>query len=108
MENVAANALFLNEPCDDDVEMIKKTRWIHEWKKAAKLPNCKKRKWKPKNKNQIQKLKCQSFLFSNILDLKKKKWKKQYLILRKRIFKNKLDFNKNRFSKSGFSKILSF
>jgi len=26
MENVAANALFLNEPCDDDVEMIKKTR----------------------------------------------------------------------------------
>ena len=64
MENVAANALFLNEPCDDDVEMIKKTRWIHEWKKAAKLPNCKKRKWKPKNKNQIQKLKCQSFLLS--------------------------------------------
>ena len=43
MENVAANALFLNEPCDDDVEMIKKTRWIHEWKKAAKLPNCKKK-----------------------------------------------------------------
>jgi len=26
MENVAANALFLNEPCDDDVEMIKNTR----------------------------------------------------------------------------------
>ena len=74
MENVAANALFLNEPCDDDVEMIKKTRWIHEWKKAAKLPNCKKRKWKPKNKNQIQKLKCQSFYFQTFL-IKKKKWK---------------------------------
>ena len=54
MENVAANALFLNEPCDDDVEMIKKTRWIHEWKKAAKLPNCKKRKWKPKNKTKYK------------------------------------------------------
>ena len=59
MENVAANALFLNEPCDDDVEMIKKTRWIHEWKKAAKLPNCKKRKWKPKNKTKYKsKKKC--------------------------------------------------
>jgi len=29
----------------------------------------------------------------------------RHLILRKCIFKNKLDFNKNRFSKSGFSKI---
>ena len=64
MENVAANALFLNEPCDDDVEMIKKTRWIHEWKKAAKLPNCKKRKWKPKNKTKYKSKKKLSLLFS--------------------------------------------